>query len=106
LDLLTPCSIPKHVKRVKERRVKIAPGAMVEHPNTQPESGLLKPEESIDWTGCPEVERVPGNVSGVPILKGTRVQSDAIAGNHLCGCSPAEIADMYNLNIHQVRAVL
>jgi hypothetical protein len=27
----------------------------------------------IDWTDCSLVERVPGKVSGVPILKGTRV---------------------------------
>ena len=30
----------------------------------------------IDWTGCSLVEVVPGKVSGVPILKGTRVQAD------------------------------
>ena len=32
---------------------------------------------SIDWSGCDEVEQVPGKVSGVPILKHSRVSASA-----------------------------
>jgi hypothetical protein len=32
----------------------------------------------MDWTGCEVVEVVRGKVSGVPILKGSRVQADAV----------------------------
>jgi len=27
----------------------------------------------VDWTGCELVERVPGKVSGRPIVRGTRI---------------------------------
>lgn len=60
----------------------------------------------MDWTGCREVEQIPGKVGGVPILKGTRVQADAITGNFDAGCTAAEIADVFRLNLEQVQAVL
>src|ERR1035437_734545 len=60
----------------------------------------------MDWTGCSEVEQIPGTVSGVPILKGTSVQADAITGNFDAGRTAAEIADMFRLKLEQVQAVL
>jgi uncharacterized protein (DUF433 family) len=33
------------------------------------------------WDSCPLIERVPGKVSGAPVLKGTRVPADTIVGN-------------------------
>jgi uncharacterized protein (DUF433 family) len=32
----------------------------------------------IDWAGCELVERVPGKVSGRPIVRGTRTLADTI----------------------------
>jgi uncharacterized protein (DUF433 family) len=35
----------------------------------------------IDWSGCPDVERVPGRVSGQWVVKDTRVLADAVVEN-------------------------
>jgi uncharacterized protein (DUF433 family) len=37
---------------------------------------------SIDWSDCPLVEVIPGKVSGVPLLKNTRLPVEAITGNY------------------------
>jgi len=37
---------------------------------------------SIDWSGCDLVEAIPGKVSGVPLLKNTRLPVEAITGNY------------------------
>jgi uncharacterized protein (DUF433 family) len=62
-------------------------------------------EFGIDWSGCDEVERVPGKVSGVPILKHSRVQADSVVSN-ADSCSVEEVADMFELPIEQVKAVV
>jgi len=50
--------------------------------------------EALDWSNCPLVEIVPGKVSGVPLLKNTRLPVNAITGNYDAfrdeGLSPAE----------------
>lgn len=62
--------------------------------------------EAIDWTDCPLVESVPGKVSGVPILKGTRVQADAIVENYESGSPIDEISDNFDIPEEIIRAVL
>ena len=32
----------------------------------------------MDWTGCELVERIPGKVSGQPVVRGTRILADTI----------------------------
>ena len=39
----------------------------------------------MDWTGCNLVERDPEKLSGVPIVKGTRMQADGILENYCEG---------------------
>ncbi len=51
----------------------------------------LENETGIDWTACELVERVPGKVSGAPIVKGTRILPDPIIRCHERGESLAEI---------------
>ena len=63
-------------------------------------------EHLMDWSGCSQVEQVPGKVSGVPILKGTRVQAEAVLGNYALGETPESISEIFDLNLEQVRAVL
>ena len=46
----------------------------------------------MDWSQCPDVESVPGKVSGAWVLKGTRVKADAIVENAAEGFSAEEIA--------------
>ena len=36
----------------------------------------------MDWSDCPLVEVIPGKVSGVPLLKNTRLPVEAITGNY------------------------
>ena len=58
---------------------------------------------TLDWSQCPLVEIIPGKVSGVPLLKNTRLPVDAIIGNYDAfrdeGLSPdeaiAETLDCY-----------
>ncbi len=59
-----------------------------------------------DWTECPLVEVVPGKVSGVPILKGTRVQADSIVENYESGSPVDEIADNFDIPEETIRNVL
>lgn len=51
----------------------------------------------IDWSGCPIVEVVPGKVSGVPIIRGSRVPADQLVENYDAGESPEDIA--YNFDL-------
>lgn len=60
----------------------------------------------MDWTGCDLVEVVPGKVSGVPLLKHSRVPADAVLESHDLGESIAEIAYSYSLDPQQVAKVL
>lgn len=41
----------------------------------------------IDWTQCELIERVPGKVSGRPIVRGTRILPDAIVNSYDAGDS-------------------
>jgi len=43
----------------------------------------------IDWTGCKLVERIPGKVSGRPVVRGTRILADSIVQDAELG-SPLE----------------
>lgn len=60
----------------------------------------------INWTDCPLVERVPGKVSGVPILKHTRVQADSIVENFESGSPVDEISENFSIPEDTIRAVL
>jgi uncharacterized protein (DUF433 family) len=63
-------------------------------------------EGLVDWTGCAEVERIPGKVSGAPILKDSRVFADSIIDNYACAESAESIAAMFRVLLEQVQAVL
>lgn len=60
----------------------------------------------VDWSGCPIVEVVPGKVSGVPIVRRSRVPADQVIENHDAGESPEDIAYNFDLNLEDIRAVL
>jgi uncharacterized protein (DUF433 family) len=45
----------------------------------------------IDWKDCPDVERVPGKVSGAWLVVGTRIPADAVLDNVADGYSAEEI---------------
>jgi len=71
--------------------------------------------ETLDWTDCPLVKIIPGKVSGVPLLKNSRLPVDAITGNYDAfrdeGLSPeaalAETLDCYpEAGREAIRAIL
>jgi len=64
------------------------------------------PFQPIDWSDCPLVEVNPRKVSGVPILKGTRMQADSIVENYEDGSPVEEIADNFEIPEDTIRAVL
>jgi uncharacterized protein (DUF433 family) len=45
-----------------------------------------------DWTECPEVERIPGKVSGQWTVVGTRILADGVIDNAEAGVTPEELA--------------
>jgi len=53
----------------------------------------------IDWTGCKLVERVPGKVSGRPVVRGTvrgtRILADTIVQDAELGSPLEEIQENY-----------
>jgi uncharacterized protein (DUF433 family) len=61
---------------------------------------------AIDWSGCQVVEVIPGKVSGVPIIRGSRVPADQIIENHDAGEAVEDIAYNFDLKPDDIRAVL
>src|ERR1700733_10631682 len=49
----------------------------------------------IDWTGCELVERIPGKVSGRPLVRGTRILADTIVQDAELGSPLEEIHENY-----------
>jgi len=61
-------------------------------------------ENTMDWTDCPLIERVPGKLSGVPVIRHSRVRPDDLLVN--LGEGEAWLAEAYRLPIETVRQVL
>ena len=61
----------------------------------------------VDWSGCSLVERIPGKLSGAPVLKGTRLRADTIVSNYEAGSPIAEIAENYpSASVDTIKALL
>jgi uncharacterized protein (DUF433 family) len=64
-------------------------------------------EAEMDWSNCDLVERVPGKVSGQPVVKGTRILADQIVEEDALGSPLEEIAENYpSLPIEKIRKLL
>jgi uncharacterized protein (DUF433 family) len=63
-------------------------------------------EVPTDWSECSIVEINPRKMSGVPILKETRVQADAIVENFEGGSPVEEIAENFGIPQAAVREIL
>jgi uncharacterized protein (DUF433 family) len=63
--------------------------------------------QEIDWTQCELIERVPGKVSGRPIVRGTRILPDAIVDSYDAGESLDLIHENYpGLSLAQVQRLI
>jgi uncharacterized protein (DUF433 family) len=60
----------------------------------------------VDWSDCDLVERNPLKLSGVPIVKHTRVQADSIVENFESGSPVEEIADNFRISEETIRKLL
>ena len=67
---------------------------------------LLQEPITIDWTNCSLVEVVPDKVSGVPLLKGTRLPADTISSNFEAGSPVNEICDNFDMAEETIRKLL
>ena len=64
-------------------------------------------ESGINWNGCALVERVPGKVSGKPIVRGTRILADTIVEDAELGSTPQEILENYpDLSISTIHELI
>ncbi len=60
----------------------------------------------VNWSQCPLVEVNPRKVSGASLLKGTRVQADAILENFDDGSPIDEIAENFAIPESSIRELL
>jgi len=69
------------------------------------EAGRAKAD--MDWKDCDLVEIDPQKVSGASVVKGTRVQADAIVENYEGGSDVEEINENFpSVSIAKIRAIL
>jgi uncharacterized protein (DUF433 family) len=69
------------------------------------EQMMIESQEQVDWRQCALVEQISGKVSGVPLLKGTRMPAQTIIDNIDAGMTPAEVAETWRLNLNTVLAI-
>lgn len=68
---------------------------------------MVSVDSYIDWTGCELVERVPGKVSGRPIIRGTRILADTIVQDAELGSPLEEIHENYpDLSITAIQRLI
>jgi uncharacterized protein (DUF433 family) len=62
---------------------------------------------AIDWMACELIEAVPGKVSGRPVVRGTRIMPDAIAGSYDLGETIDELREGFpTLTIEQIKRLI
>lgn len=63
-------------------------------------------EYEIDWTSCPDLERVPGRCGGDWTIVGTRILATCVTEN-MEDASPEEIDDMFpGLGVDRARRII
>ena len=62
----------------------------------------------MEWSQCPDVERIPGKVSGAWLVVGTRILADAVIDNAEGGYSAEQIvAEIYpSLPLDRAKRIL
>ena len=60
----------------------------------------------MDWSGCDIVEVIPGKVSGVPLIRHSRVPVDLVIDSKDAGEAIEEIAYNYDLKPEEIQALL
>lgn len=61
----------------------------------------------MDWSECPDVERVPGKVSGQWVVIGTRVLADEVIANADDGYTAEDLGEIFEgLPVERARRVV
>ena len=60
----------------------------------------------MSWSDCPVVETIPGKVSGVPLMRNSRVPAQTVVDNFNAGVDQDEIAKIFDLSEEDVREVI
>jgi uncharacterized protein (DUF433 family) len=62
----------------------------------------------MDWSQCPDVEMIPGKVSGQPVVVGTRILAQGVIDNADDGYTPEQIAaEIYEgLPVERARRII
>lgn len=60
--------------------------------------------DAVDWTDCPLIERMPGKLGGVPVIRHSRVRPDDLLINR--GEGEEWLTGAYRLPLDTVRQVL
>ena len=62
---------------------------------------------ALDWSQCPDVESVPGKMSGAWVLKGTRFPVATIFGNLEAGANIDDILEWFDgVERDQIKAAI
>jgi uncharacterized protein (DUF433 family) len=68
---------------------------------------MIETDIGIDWTACDLVERVPGKVSGQPVVRGTRILPDPIVRSFDRGETLEDIQEAWpSLSVSQIKALV
>jgi uncharacterized protein (DUF433 family) len=60
----------------------------------------------LDWSQCPEVESIPGKVSGAWVFRNTRMPVSVVFDNLEAGATIDEIVEWFDVTPAQVKAVI
>ena len=69
--------------------------------------GRTETELEINWMACELIESIPGKMSGRPVVRGTRILPDAIAGSYDLGETIEELHEGFpTLTIEQMKRLI
>jgi uncharacterized protein (DUF433 family) len=68
---------------------------------------MIDLDSDIDWMACELIERIPGKVSGRPIVRGTRILPDAIVDSYDLGETIPELREGFPaLSVEQIKRLI
>lgn len=60
----------------------------------------------LDWSQCPDVESIPGKVSGAWVFRNSRMPVKLVFENLEDGMTIDEITEQYDITPDQIKAVI
>jgi uncharacterized protein (DUF433 family) len=80
---------------------------MFRPPRAAERSEALDTASGIDWMDCELIEKIPGKVSGRPVVRGTRILPDGIVNSYDMGESIEDIReDWPTLSVDQIKRLI